>query len=157
MMARDTRGEAVGHIKICHIWLHLSSRLSRVPVAPDKRRRGIASRVISEALTFTFDAHHLGQADLGLSASDAVAIVCYKKLDEDQRLRVWAISRIAYREQRARVRPSSTKEPVEAIELFSGPLSDTGNEAWMTAYSERKLTAKWNVLSPLCASKWTCT
>ena len=79
-VARDIDGEPVGHIEISHIWPHLSSRLSRVLVAPGKRRRGIASSMIAEALSFTFDTHHVDRVDLGVSASNSAAIDCYEKL-----------------------------------------------------------------------------
>lgn len=73
-------GEAVGHIEISQIWPHLSSRLSRVLVAPHKRRRGLARSMISQALTRTFDEHRVDHVDLGVSANNVAAIGCYEKL-----------------------------------------------------------------------------
>src|SRR5438128_3905807 len=58
-VARDSDGEPVGHIEISLIWPHLSSRLSRILVAPSKRRRGVASSMIAEALFFTFEEHYV--------------------------------------------------------------------------------------------------
>src|SRR5262249_48670260 len=55
--ARTTDGEAVGHIEVSQIWPHLSSRLSRVLVAPDQRHLGIGSTIIREALSFSFVQH----------------------------------------------------------------------------------------------------
>jgi RimJ/RimL family protein N-acetyltransferase len=79
-VARDIDGEPVGHIEISHIWPHLSSRLSRVLVAPGKRRRGVASSMIAEALLFTFEEHHVDHVDLGVSSTNSAAIDCYEKL-----------------------------------------------------------------------------
>jgi RimJ/RimL family protein N-acetyltransferase len=79
-VARDIHGEPVGHIEISHIWPHLSSRLSRVLVAPGKRRRGIGSSMIAEALFFTFEKHHVDRVNLGVSSTNSAAIDCYEKL-----------------------------------------------------------------------------
>ena len=78
-VARDIDDEPVGHIEISQIWPYLSSRMSRVLVAPDKRHRGIGSSMIAKALSFTFDAHHVDRVDLGVSASNSAAIDCYEK------------------------------------------------------------------------------
>jgi RimJ/RimL family protein N-acetyltransferase len=78
--ARTTDGEAVGHIEISQIWPHLSSRLSRVLVAPDRRRRGIGLMMIREALAFSFARHCVDRIDLGVSATNSAAIGCYAKL-----------------------------------------------------------------------------
>lgn len=78
--ARTTDGEAVGHIEVSQIWPHLSSRLSRVLVVPDQRRRGIGSMIIREALSFSFVQHCVDRIDLGVSAANLVAIDCYAKL-----------------------------------------------------------------------------
>ncbi|MFM9848872.1 MAG: GNAT family N-acetyltransferase [Hyphomicrobiaceae bacterium] len=71
---------AVGHIEISHIWPHLSSRLSRVIVAPEHRRRGIGEAVVGQALSYSFSEHHVDHIDLGVSASNDAAIACYRKL-----------------------------------------------------------------------------
>ena len=78
-VARDIDDEPVGHIEISQIWPYLSSRMSRVLVAPDKRHRGVGSSMIAKALSFTFDAHHVDRVDLGVSASNSAAIDCYEK------------------------------------------------------------------------------
>src|SRR5262245_27059520 len=78
--ARTTDGEAVGHIEVSQIWPYLSSRLSRVLVAPDRRHRGIGSTIIREALSFSFVQHCVDRIDLGVSAGNVVAIGCYAKL-----------------------------------------------------------------------------
>jgi RimJ/RimL family protein N-acetyltransferase len=78
-VARDIDGEPVGHIEISQIWPYLSSRMSRVLVAPDKRHRGIGSSMIAKALSFTFDAHHVDRVDLGVSATNSAAIDCYER------------------------------------------------------------------------------
>lgn len=78
--ARADEGAAVGHVEISHIWPHLSSRLSRVLVAPDKRRRGIGVSMVAQALSHTFDVHHVDRVDLGVSADNPAAIGCYEKL-----------------------------------------------------------------------------
>jgi RimJ/RimL family protein N-acetyltransferase len=36
--------------------------------------------MIAEALSFTFDTHHVDRVDLGVSASNSAAIDCYEKL-----------------------------------------------------------------------------
>jgi RimJ/RimL family protein N-acetyltransferase len=79
-VGQDIDGDPVGHIEISQIWPHLSSRLSRVLVAPGKRRRGFASSMITAALFFTFDEHHVDRVDLGVLASNSAAIGCYEKL-----------------------------------------------------------------------------
>ena len=78
--ALDSDGQAVGHIEISHIWPHLSSRLSRVLVAPDRRRRGVGGVMVSRAVSFSFREHGVDRIDLGVSADNAAAIGCYEKL-----------------------------------------------------------------------------
>src|SRR5262245_55852461 len=78
--AETGSGDHVGHVEISQIWPHLSSRLSRVLVAPDHRRRGIASAVTAQALSFSFREHHVTRIDLGVSATNASAIACYEGL-----------------------------------------------------------------------------
>jgi RimJ/RimL family protein N-acetyltransferase len=78
--ARAAGGEAVGHIEISQIWPHLSCRLSRILVAPEQRRRGVASSMIAQALLAAFDRHFVDRVDLGVSATNAAAIDCYAKL-----------------------------------------------------------------------------
>src|SRR5262249_60486312 len=53
--ARSAEDEVVGHIEISQIWPHLSTRLSRILVAPDQRRRGFASSMVARALVVSFD------------------------------------------------------------------------------------------------------
>jgi RimJ/RimL family protein N-acetyltransferase len=76
----ETSGEQVGHVEISHIWPHLSSRLSRVLVAPEYRRRGIGSAMIAKALSFSFREHHVRRIDLGVSAANTGAIACYERV-----------------------------------------------------------------------------
>jgi ribosomal protein S18 acetylase RimI-like enzyme len=78
--ARSIGGEVVGHIEISQIWPHLSSRLSRVLVAPDLRRRGFASKMVAQALLVSFDQYFVDHVDLGVSATNSAAIGCYAKL-----------------------------------------------------------------------------
>lgn len=73
-------GEAVGHVEISQIWPHLSGRLSRILVAPSRRRRGIGLSVVEQALSRTFDVHQVSRVDLGVSANNLAAIGCYKTL-----------------------------------------------------------------------------
>jgi RimJ/RimL family protein N-acetyltransferase len=78
--AADSGGEHVGHVEISQIWPYLSSRLSRVLVAPDYRRRGVGSAMIGRALSFSFREHHVSRIDLGVSATNTGAIACYERL-----------------------------------------------------------------------------
>ena len=78
--ARSTGGEAVGHIEISQIWPHLSSRLSRVLVAPNHRRRGFASNMVAQAVLVSFDQYFVDRVDVGVSATNSAAIGCYAKL-----------------------------------------------------------------------------
>ena len=78
--ARWIGGEVVGHIEISQIWPHLSSRLSRVLVAPDQRRRGVASSMVGQSLSVSFDQYFVDRVDLGVSATNSAAIGCYTKL-----------------------------------------------------------------------------
>ena len=79
-VAETSGGDPVGHVEISQIWPYLSSRLSRVLVAPDHRRRGIGSAMIAKALSFSFRQHHVSRIDLGVSAGNSAAIACYEKL-----------------------------------------------------------------------------
>ena len=72
-------GESVGHVELSHIWPYLSSRLSRVLVAPDRRQLGIGAGMVSRAITFSFDTHHVDRIDLGVDADNVVAITCYRR------------------------------------------------------------------------------
>lgn len=78
--ARSSAGASVGHIEISHIWPHLSTRLSRVLVAPDQRRLGFASSMIAQALLVSFDQYFVDRVDIGVSATNSAAIGCYTKL-----------------------------------------------------------------------------
>ena len=71
-------GEPVGHVEISNIWPYLSSRLSRVLVAPDRRQLGIGAGMVSRAVTFSFDTHHIDRIDLGVDIDNLVAIWCYR-------------------------------------------------------------------------------
>jgi RimJ/RimL family protein N-acetyltransferase len=78
--ARSNGVEAVGHIEISHIWPHLSSRMSRVLVAPSQRRRGFASSMVAQALSISFDQYFVDRVDVGVAAANSAAIGCYAKL-----------------------------------------------------------------------------
>jgi RimJ/RimL family protein N-acetyltransferase len=77
---RSIKDGPVGHIEVSHIWPHLSSRLSRVLVAPDKRHRGFGSAMVREAVSLSFERHAVDRIDLGVSARNVIAIGCYSKL-----------------------------------------------------------------------------
>jgi RimJ/RimL family protein N-acetyltransferase len=79
-VAETSAGDPVGHVEISQVWPYLSSRLSRVLVAPDQRRRGIGSAMIAKALSFSFCQYHVSRIDLGVSAGNSAAIACYEKL-----------------------------------------------------------------------------
>jgi RimJ/RimL family protein N-acetyltransferase len=78
--ATTSAGEAVGHIEISHIWPHLSTRLSRVLVAPNRRRLGIGRAMIGRAVEFSFSTHCVDRIDLGVGSRNLAAIACYKRL-----------------------------------------------------------------------------
>lgn len=78
--ALDGAGTAVGHVEISHIWPHLSSRLSRVLVAPDARGKGIGATMVGRALALSFSEHNVDRIDLGVAVDNAAAIGCYRKL-----------------------------------------------------------------------------
>jgi len=65
-------GEPVGHVEISNIWPYLSSRLSRVLVAPDRRQLGIGAGMVSRAVTFSFDTHHVDRIDLGVDIAQVI-------------------------------------------------------------------------------------
>jgi RimJ/RimL family protein N-acetyltransferase len=75
--ATTPAGEALGHISTAMIWPHLSSRLSRVLVAPSHRGEGIGKTMVAYAAAFSFETHHVDRVDLGVAADNAVAIACY--------------------------------------------------------------------------------
>jgi RimJ/RimL family protein N-acetyltransferase len=72
-------GEAVGHVELSHVWPHLSSRLSRVLVAPERRRTGIGAAMVWRALALSFETHCVDRIDLGVSADNEAAIACYNR------------------------------------------------------------------------------
>jgi RimJ/RimL family protein N-acetyltransferase len=72
-------GKPVGHVEVGHIWPHLSSRLSRVLVAPDCRRLGVGGTMIASAIGYSFETHHVDRIDLGVDADNAAAIACYRR------------------------------------------------------------------------------
>jgi hypothetical protein len=61
------------------IWPHLSSRLSRILVAPERRGEGIGSAMVARAVAVTFETHHVDRIDLGVAADNAPAFACYRK------------------------------------------------------------------------------
>ena len=72
-------GEPVGHVEVSIIWPYLSSRLSRVLVAPDRRRLGIGGAMVGSAVSFSFETHHVDRIDLGVDADNLAAINCYRR------------------------------------------------------------------------------
>jgi RimJ/RimL family protein N-acetyltransferase len=76
-------GEAVGHVELSHVWPHLSSRLSRVLVAPQRRRTGIGAAMVLQALALSFETHRVDRIDLGVSADNEAAIACYERTGFD--------------------------------------------------------------------------
>lgn len=78
--ATTNADDVVGHVEISHIWPHLSSRLSRVLIAPSFRRRGFGTTVVAQALSYSFSEHHASRVDLGVSESNRAAIECYGKI-----------------------------------------------------------------------------
>ena len=73
-------GDPVGHVEISQIAPHLSSRLSRVLVAPEHRRRRVGSMMLAQAIDFTFDHYHVDRIDLGVWTANSSAMECYRKL-----------------------------------------------------------------------------
>ena len=61
------------------IWPHLSSRLSRVIVAPGRRGEGIGGAMVARASAFSFKTYHVDHIDLGVAADNALAIACYRR------------------------------------------------------------------------------
>jgi RimJ/RimL family protein N-acetyltransferase len=78
--AFSAEDEGIGHIEISQIWPHLSTRLSRILVAPGQRRRGVASGMVAQALMTSFEQCFVDRVDLGVSAGNLAAIDCYLKL-----------------------------------------------------------------------------
>ena len=78
--ALDATSMPVGHVEISHIWPHLSTRLSRVLVAPSVRQRRIGTTMVAAAVRFSFESHGIDRIDLGVSAANGPAIGCYRKL-----------------------------------------------------------------------------
>ena len=77
--AQDHAGEPVGHIEISMIRPHLSCRLSRILVAPDRRGQGIGGAMVARAAAFAFGTYHVKRLDLGVAAGNAAAIACYTR------------------------------------------------------------------------------
>jgi RimJ/RimL family protein N-acetyltransferase len=75
--------EIVGHIEVSMIWPYLSSRLSRIIVAPDRRGEGIGGAMVARAAAFSFQTHHVARIDLGVAAENSVAIACYRRCGFD--------------------------------------------------------------------------
>lgn len=76
--AQTQAGEAVGHIEVSMIWPHLSCRLSRIIVDPNKRAQGVGRMMVSLAVSHVFVSHHVDRIDLGVSEDNAAAINCYQ-------------------------------------------------------------------------------
>lgn len=78
--ARSLEDGPVGHIEVSHIWPHLSSRLSRVLVAPISATGALVPLWFARLCLLSFERHHVDRIDLGVSAANVVAIGCYSKL-----------------------------------------------------------------------------
>src|SRR5258708_39035755 len=72
-------GEAVGHIEVSMIWPHLSSRLSRIIVAPGRRGEGVGGAMVARAAAFSLETHHGARIHLGVTAENALAIASYPR------------------------------------------------------------------------------
>ncbi len=71
--------DVVGHIELDRIHAGARrARLSRVIVAPDRRRKGIAGRMTRLVLRHGFEALGLHRIDLGVFDFNAAAIRCYE-------------------------------------------------------------------------------
>jgi RimJ/RimL family protein N-acetyltransferase len=77
--AVDQSVSTVGHIEISMIWPHLSSRLSRILVAPARRGEGIGGAMVARAAAFSFETHNVDRIDLGVAADNTQAIACYRR------------------------------------------------------------------------------
>jgi RimJ/RimL family protein N-acetyltransferase len=77
--ALDQRDDTVGHVEISMIWPHLSSRLSRILVAPARRGEGIGGAMVARAVAVSFETHNVDRIDLGVAANNTPAIACYRK------------------------------------------------------------------------------
>jgi RimJ/RimL family protein N-acetyltransferase len=76
--------EIVGHIEVSMIWPpYLSSRLSRIIVAPGRRGEGIGGAMVTRAAAFSFQTHHVARIDLGVAAENTVAMACYLRCGFD--------------------------------------------------------------------------
>ena len=77
--AVDQAGEMVGHCGFGIIWPHLSCRLSRVIVAPERRGEGIGAAMVSRAVAFAFETYEVDRIDLGAAPDNTRAIACYRR------------------------------------------------------------------------------
>jgi RimJ/RimL family protein N-acetyltransferase len=77
--ALDPSGNAAGHIEVSMVWPHLSSRLSRILVAPARRGEGIGGAMVTRAAAFSFETHNVDRIDLGVAADNTPAIACYRQ------------------------------------------------------------------------------
>ena len=48
-------------------------------VAPDRRQLGIGAGMVSRAVAFSFDRHHVDRIDTGVDSDNMVAITCYRR------------------------------------------------------------------------------
>lgn len=79
--ALDTStSRVVGHISLGSLsQKNASARISRVFIAPEERGRGLASRMLTEALRFGFEQLHLHRIDLGVYDFNQAAIRAYTR------------------------------------------------------------------------------
>jgi RimJ/RimL family protein N-acetyltransferase len=84
--AVDTATETVvGHISLGSLSQKNSSgRISRVFIAPEQRGRGLARRMLTEALRFGFEQLHLHRIDLGVYDFNEAAIRAYTRAGMQQ-------------------------------------------------------------------------
>lgn len=82
-VAETKIGDAVGHVELGMIWPHLSCRLSRVLVNPNRRRCRLGTELVTLALDYAFREYNVARIDLGVSKDNAGAIAFYERLGFD--------------------------------------------------------------------------
>jgi RimJ/RimL family protein N-acetyltransferase len=73
-------GRLVAHGTLTFRHQHRIGLISRILVAPDRRRRGIGSRLVGELVRIGFDQEGLHRLQLGVYDFNAPAIACYRRL-----------------------------------------------------------------------------
>lgn len=77
--AESEQGESVGHVELSMIWPHLSCRLSRALVAPERRGIGLGRQIVGLAISRAFQRYRVSRIDLGVSDDNQIAIRCYER------------------------------------------------------------------------------